>query len=640
MHVIMANSKFRTLHRSLMLQTTITIIALSFCVFSVFQRNVQQKVQPGYVIKPQPLINDVPRNSDELIAKLADVTRKAENGMNKTEIFSSKKRLLWNKEHSCNSRHEIYALYSTRKSTHDIKTNPKWNSVLKEYSKLHRTCVQRMGNVTDFFLKRKHIDGCKFVVAGVSMGSGLGNKVLTIVSALVYAVLTQRVLLVPLTTTAPGVFCEPFEGSSWMVDPENNWTDCVRRRDLWDPLATFYDKVDTRDSSEALIKPTYAVSTVHTLDPQPESRFFCDTEQAQYTQVDWIHFRNNFYFVPKIFAVPSFRPLLEDIFPNRKILTHLLRTVMLPSDAVWGRVKQVHDAHFRHSNLLVGIQERYFMGKSGFDQLHTTMEENVVECLKSEGLLPTTNPKLQSQVFSSPRDFDKPSVSALKPLNVTTIFITSLYQSLFERLSQDYVRTALNSGDAVGLVQLTHAGTQNFGDEVDRQALTEIFCLSLTDHLVLTPLSTFGNVAQGYGGLVPWFIDLRPETPTPCLLAESAEVCYQLPSTRLFTCPHDADVNERFMTDVVPHLMDCNEAEKPFQRETKSNIGIQLATDWERAYPCKLQAWFPVLYYTLFVHWIDTDSQFIQRLLILKTITTQWSEVWSSKGRFSSSPRW
>lgn len=219
------------------------------------------------------------------------------------------------------------------------------------------------------------------------------------------------------------------------------------------------------------------------------------------------------------------------------------------------------------------------MGKSGFDQLHTTMEENVVECLKSEGLLPTTNPKLQSQVFSSPRDFDKPSVSALKPLNVTTIFITSLYQSLFERLSQDYVRTALNSGDAVGLVQLTHAGTQNFGDEVDRQALTEIFCLSLTDHLVLTPLSTFGNVAQGYGGLVPWFIDLRPETPTPCLLAESAEVCYQLPSTRLFTCPHDADVNERFMTDVVPHLMDCNEAEKPFQRETKSNIGIQLATD-------------------------------------------------------------
>lgn len=585
MYQVVLNSKVKMQHRGPRLHNLIIAMALSFCVlafrlFAISRQDHQHEVRPVFLDNPLPLKNEVPRNTSDLIAKLAAVTRIAANGSNMTKVFSSEKQLLWNKEHPCSSRREIHSLYSTRKSTHDIQINSNWVSILQEYAKLHRTCVLQMGNVTDFFLKRKHIEGCKFVVAGVSRGSGIGNKALSIVSATVYAVLTQRILLVPQAAAAPGVFCEPFEGSSWTVDPDHIWTKSKKRTDLWDTLAYFYKRVDARALSEAMIKPVYAVSTTENWDAQPEPRFFCDTEQAQYTQVQWINFRNNFYFVPKLFAVPSFRPLLEDIFPHRKVLTQLLRTVMLPCDPVWERVKQVHDSHFRHSDRLVGIQERYFQGKSEFDLLHTTMEENVVSCLLAEGLLPTPNSESQPRTTTVPQEMDEPIVPSNSPevlnsLNVTTIFITSLYQSLADRLSRDYVLTTTESDDPVGVVQLTHEETQNFGVEVDKHALVEILCLSLTDNLVLTPQSTFGALAQGYGGLVPWFIDLRPETQTPCVRAQSAETCFQLPATKLYTCPHDVDVNGQFMTDVVSYLTDCNSVEKPFLHMN----GIQLATD-------------------------------------------------------------
>ncbi|KAG0603196.1 hypothetical protein M758_10G073900 [Ceratodon purpureus] len=576
---MMASCKLRILSRMQITMLMMAMMVLSPLLISLSRQRHDYEVQVVILDNPLPRKNQMPTDTTELIEKLAAATRRAANGRNMSEMFLPSMQALWHKQHPCASRHEIYALYSSRKSTHDpahdIQTNPKWNAVLKEYANLHRTCVLRMGNVDEFFLKRKHIDGCKFVVAGVSAGSGIGNKALSIVSTLVYAVLTQRVLLVPGATAVPGAFCEPFEGSSWMVDPEEKWSESKKRHNLWETLDFFYAKVDGRSEPETIISPIYAVSTTENWDAQPEPRFFCDTEQAQYTQVEWINFRNNLYFVPKLFAVGSFRPLLEDIFPNRKVLTHLLRTVMLPCDPVWGRLKQVHDAHFRHSDRRVGVQERYFNGKADFEHLHTATEENVLNCLITNGFLPNPTPKSITLPQKTP---DPSSSPPLSPLKVTTIFITSLYQELFNRLTKHYVRVALETGDAVGLVQLTHENKQYFGVEVDRQALTEILCLSLTDHLILTPQSTFGALAQGYGGLVPWFIDLRPNTPTPCVRAQSTETCYQVPATKMFTCPHDVGVNGHFMTDLVPYLTDCHLVEKPHVKINGADLGMQLIT--------------------------------------------------------------
>lgn len=171
-----------------------------------------------HLANPKPAENAVPVTVAELIQKLKVTTLLASRG-NKT-LFTKGMRDAWHVKHPCRSRYEIRALYSLRKITKDVDDNPEWKSVYDAYEELHRTCVLQMGNVTEFFLGRKRIEGCKFVVAGVEPGAGLGNKVLSIVAAMVYAVITQRILLVPAATAVPGVFCEPFEGSSWEIDPD------------------------------------------------------------------------------------------------------------------------------------------------------------------------------------------------------------------------------------------------------------------------------------------------------------------------------------------------------------------------------------------------------------------------------------
>lgn len=516
---------------------------------------------------PMPVENPVPATVAELIDKIKATTLRARDGAeNKTSlVFTDRMRAAWHSDHSCRSRHEIRALYSLRKITKDVPDNPHWKSVYDAYEELHRTCVLQMGNVTEFFLNRKHIDGCQFVVAGVEPGAGLGNKVLSVVSAMVYAVVTQRILLVPAATAVPGVFCEPFAGSSWEIDPDSVWSEGKTRGDLWLSIDEMYHRIDGRGNGTHVVdEAVYASATTERWDFQPHPRFFCDTEQAIYSNVDWIGFRNNLYYVPKLFAVPSFRPVLESLFPDRAVLAHLLRTLMLPCDSVWGRVKQVHDAHFRHADRRVGVQLRYFHGRADFDALHRENEDHVEQCL------------VQNRFLPDPAHARPPHETHVRPMNVTTVLVTSLYQSLFDRLTKDFVRTSLDSGDAVGVVQLTHEGDQFYGVEVDRQALVEILSLSLTDHLILTPLSTFGALAQGYGSLTPWYIDLRRDTPTPCVRALSPEACYQIPASKHFICPHDVDVNGHKMTDFVDYISDCHLVEDPLFKVNSAGLGMQL----------------------------------------------------------------
>jgi xyloglucan fucosyltransferase len=563
---------------------------------------------------------------ESLIKAMRAKSRQAAAASTTETFFSASKRREWHRKNPCQSRDQMRVLYMLRKVTPDVDENPKWKLVLKEYEILHHTCVRRMGNVTEFFLKKKTIEGCNFVVADTERGTGIGNKLLSIVSIFLYALLTQRVMLVPFATAIPGVMCEPFEGSSWVIDPElRNFTQARENPKLWGTVSKFHQNVDScfsddhaaaelrssswnmklfnRDSSTGhdssaggelqmnksraaasgknpAVKKIYASRVSEVWDGQPHPRFFCDTEQAHYSRgVTWVYFRESLYFVPKLFAIPSFRAVMEELFPDRYVLPHVLRSVMLPSDAVWGRVRQVHDAYFRHAETRVGIQVRYFHGLSDFELLHQVTENSIQRCLVEHKLLPDPSPKRNhNSHLHHLLQLRSNKASETQSLNVTTVFIASLYQSLNEKLKNLYLRSALETGDAIGIVQLSHENRQLFGLEVDRQALTEILCLSLSDHLLLTPQSTFGALAQGYGGLRPWFTDIRPHTFTACVRAQSMETCYQLPNTKKFSCPHDLQVHGKDVSQLVPYITDCHLVEEPVFKVRGAGLGMQLLT--------------------------------------------------------------
>lgn len=486
----------------------------------------------------------------ELIEAIQEATARAQPGE-----FSDLDREAWHKEHPCKSRTELEPYYKRRKFVKHVNANRKWAKVLREYAKLHRACLQKMDfNATRYFLERNESSGCKFAVAGGPGWAGLGNKVLPTLAVLLYAVLTQRVLFVPSVKLLPEIMCEPFEGSLWGIDPDMQFTPSEEHEDKWTPFSAVEELVDASVAHGYFYgnpKNLYAVRAVNWCQPVP--RFYCDMEQAfLQSDVPWIYFSSCIHFMPKLFAIPAFQPVLDELFPDRMATTHMIRSVMNPSDLVWTRVKSVDRMYLEHADRRVGIQIRYRDVLPQFQKIHNLVNFKVLQCGWSHGILPlvknTTNP------------------SSL----ATTVFVTSLFPDLRDLLSDIYHRNPPPSGDVVGVYQLSHADVQRFGLEEDVQALSEVMCLSFSDDLMITPISTFGEMAQAYGALKPYYLEYRNDSSLPpCERGFSTEPCHQDAAAN-YTCPHDPGVDGKPIVDLVSAVRACPVIDTP--------RGMQLVT--------------------------------------------------------------
>lgn len=498
-------------------------------------------------------VTDVP----SLIQAIKQATERVSGGQ--SHKLNNQERASWKTKHPCQSRTELEPFYTRRKFVKHVKRNPKWEAVLKEYEILHRTCLQKIDwNATKYFLARNDSSGCKFAVAGGPVWAGLGNKVLPTLAVLLYAVLTQRVLLVPACSGLPDIMCEPFEGSSWSVDPGKLFTPSENHGDVWRPFSEFESMVDTTVAQGYFDQPRnpnpkklYAIRPASWC--QPVARFFCDMEQKiLHTEVPWLYFQSCILFMPKLFAIPAFRPVLEDLFPDRMATTHIIRSVMHPSDPVWTRVKRVEAEYLRHADRRLGVQIRYRDLEPQFRELHATVNSRVLQCAWRHNILPVVT--------------NETSTASSTPPSSTAIFVTSLFPDLRDHLSELYPPAT----SAVGIVQLSQGGVQKFGLEEDIQALAEVMCLSFSDDLFVTPVSTFGGMAQAYGAVTPYFLEYRNDTTLPaCERGQTIDPCQQGPAVAYYECPHDNRTDGKVITDLVSSIRACAVIDTP---------GVQLVT--------------------------------------------------------------
>lgn len=120
-------------------------------------------------------------------------------------------------EASCLSR---YQSFMYRKAS-PFKPSPYLLSKLRNYEELHRRCGPGTQPYNEALKQlRSHQKTaapteCNYVV-WIAF-SGLGNRILTVASAFLYALLTNRVLLVDPGTAMTELFCEPFPGTSWFL---------------------------------------------------------------------------------------------------------------------------------------------------------------------------------------------------------------------------------------------------------------------------------------------------------------------------------------------------------------------------------------------------------------------------------------
>lgn len=123
----------------------------------------------------------------------------------------------WRNFNPCSARTELGPRYARRPNVKPLDVNPQWDLVLEEYTALHRTCMRSIGNITEYYLSGATTSSCKFLIMEIG-GVGLGNKVALLTSTILYAVLTQRVILINGGSLIPWTMCEPFLGSCWFLD--------------------------------------------------------------------------------------------------------------------------------------------------------------------------------------------------------------------------------------------------------------------------------------------------------------------------------------------------------------------------------------------------------------------------------------
>ncbi|XP_042491654.1 galactoside 2-alpha-L-fucosyltransferase-like isoform X2 [Macadamia integrifolia] len=442
---------------------------------------------------------------------------------------------------SCLSRYQSF-LY---RKTLPHKPSSYLLSSLRKYEALHKHCgpYTTSYNKTMEQLKSKHNNEpleCNYVV-WISF-SGLGNRILTIASAFLYALLTNRVLLVDRGTDIADLFCEPFPETSWLltVDFPLKQLNSFNKKSSHSYGNMLKNNVINNSTSP--FPPFLYLHLVHDYSDY-DKHFFCDQDQILLHKVPWLIMKTDNYFVPSLFLVPSFEQELSKLFPEKDtVFHHLGHYLFHPSNPVWGLITRFYHAYIEKVDERVGIQIRIFeTGNSPFQHIL----DQILACSLKGKVLPKVNVK-KSIIHPSGNQKSK------------AVLITSLNAGYFEKIRNMYWEHPTVSGEMIGVNQPSHEEYQQSEKKMHNQrAWAEMYLLSLTDVLITSSWSTFGYVAQGLGGLKPWILYKAKNKTTPdppCQQVMSIEPC--------FHAPPFYDCKAKTWTDtgaIVPHIKHCED---------------------------------------------------------------------------------
>ncbi|CAK7336430.1 unnamed protein product [Dovyalis caffra] len=458
-------------------------------------------------------------------------------------------------EESCISRYQsnLYRKISPHKPSAYLV------SKLRKYEDLHKRCgpYTESYNRTLKELSSSHINGtvdCNYIVWTPS--NGLGNRIISMASSFLYAVLTDRVLLVDHGPDMTDLFCEPFPDASWVLPkdfPLSNQFYGLQPGNVHSYGHLLW--ANSMNISAVTQSPSFLYLYLAYNYDNYDKLFYQDQNQGFLQKIPWLILKSDQYFVPYLFLIPSFQQELGNLFPDKEtVFHHLVRYLFHPSNQAWGLITRFHQAYLASADQRIGLQVRVFNRKAS--PIKVVLEQ-ILSCIQKEKLLPQVDEK-------------KHIASPSKNKTSRAITIASLYPEYYESIKNMYWMKPTVNGDVIGVYQPSHEEFQHFGNNIHNiKAWAEIYILSLSDVLVTSSWSTFGYVAQGLGGLKPWMLYVPTgdkTTDRPCPRATSMEPCFHFPPNYY----KNARTRRRLdSVSLVPHIMQC---------EDTSN-GIKLVND-------------------------------------------------------------
>ncbi|CAI0548916.1 unnamed protein product [Linum tenue] len=455
----------------------------------------------------------------------------AGGGGEEEEVLSSE-------QYSCVSRQQLHIIRSSYSSS---KPSPFLLSRLKEYEQRHKRCdpfsesFNRSSREQPEEKEDVELD-CRYIVW--TPVNGLGNRMLSISSSFLYALLTNRVLLVDFGPDMVDLFCEPFHNSTWFLPRDFTFKKLLRREE---------------EEEEQKKEMPYVASLLQLFlsydNDDYDKLFFKSETQPLLEKVPWLVLRSDQYFAPYLFLMPCFRAELDRMFPDDKetVFHHLGRYLFSPSNQVWGHITGFYDAYLAKADRRIGLQIRVF----SLDKTPASLIlSQVINCIQEESriiILPNATTTSRNRTTTT----------------TTAILVASLFGQFYTELNKMYKEWNEKAGaTVVGVYRTNHEEIQVLGSSShNMKALVDIYLLSMCDVLVTSPRSTFGYVAHGLAGLTPWILqsqdiedeEQRVKEPA-CRRGVSKEPCLQFHANY-----YDTNPDHREPGGPVPVIMDCED---------------------------------------------------------------------------------
>ncbi|KAL6911538.1 hypothetical protein ACP4OV_000343 [Aristida adscensionis] len=432
---------------------------------------------------------------------------------------------------------------------------------LRKYEAYHKKCgpgSKRYGRAIKQLKSGRNADKspCKYVVWFPC--NGLGNRMLTIASTFLYALLTDRVLLLHVSPEQEGLFCEPFPGSSWVLprgfphdNPQNLHIGAPESYVNMLKNGVVRNDGGVRPSS----LPAYVYLHVEQFRLKLSDNVFCDEDQALLAKFNWMILKSDSYFAPALFLTPAFEGELARMFPRKEaVFHHLGRYLFHPTNRVWGIVRRYYEAYLARVDEKIGFQIRIFPEKPiKFEHMY----DQLTRCIREQRLLP--------DLGAAGDDAEPAAANATSASDgagagkVKAVLIASLYSGYYEKIRGLYYERPTKTGEIVAVFQPSHEEQQQYAsNEHNQKALAEIYLLSYCDKITMSAWSTFGYVAHSFAAVKPWIL-LRPDwdkewSPVACVRSTSVEPCLHSPPILGCRAKRDVDV-----AAVKPYVRHCED---------------------------------------------------------------------------------
>eukprot|EP00271_Cylindrocystis_brebissonii_P022439 TRINITY_DN8642_c0_g1_i1.p1 TRINITY_DN8642_c0_g1~~TRINITY_DN8642_c0_g1_i1.p1 ORF type:complete len:653 (+),score=62.87 TRINITY_DN8642_c0_g1_i1:230-2188(+) len=502
------------------------------------------------------------RSTDAVSADGRGEDSSSQAGNTMHELFRKRSRMKRSRSDSCWARKEYPLLLSYTGGFHKHRGKRLYSSKalsrqLVHYGQMHKACVKAVQNWTALFLGvadspeysfQGSSSPCTFLVHAMA-SNGLGNRLQATVAVFGYALATNRVLLIG-DLGLSELLCQPFPNSDWLLpwdtfglmyaDSGDERLNCTASEEQW----------DAKVPKEKKLIPLMRAELSY-LWTEGDQNFFCDGLQRHLQQVTTLLLRTEQYFLPNLFLVPLFQNNLEKLFPDFQPFGQLAHVVLQPNNQLWERITREFLLHFEPASRTVGIQVRTFVD----DDMYSN--PLILDCLANISAIvapplvadkgktasaPLSDTEFSAEGAGKPQQRSAQHTVNSSSTNYTLLFLTSLHQHHSDSLRSLYSsEVAYSDGTSVKVLSFPALGAENHEREQDKQALTEIWLLSLCNRLLTSHFSTFGYVASGLSRRPSYLMNLvksgawtfaeplETNGRPVCELATSSEPCSHFP---------------------------------------------------------------------------------------------------------------